>query len=110
MSHATLENLISIDKTAWKRHYRLSLAGTSETALQFFLNKHKSIKELIFCLDNDTAGRETAANMARKYGDKFYTVRLELPTGKDFNVDLTGKIKLEKARKIPVKMHKDLGD
>ena len=81
MSHASLE------KSTWKQHNRLSLSGTSDSALPFFLNKHNYTKGLIFCLDNDTAGREAAVNMARKYAEKYYT-RLELPTGKDFNEDL----------------------
>jgi DNA primase len=64
------------------------LAGTSDTAIPFFLNQHKEVKELVFCLDNDPAGREAAVNMARKYADKGYRTRLELPTNKDFNEDL----------------------
>ena len=82
MSHASLE------KSAWKQHNRLSLAGTSDTAIPFFLNQHNYTKELVFCLDNDSAGREAAVNMARKYADKGYYTRLELPTRKDFNEDL----------------------
>ena len=31
------------DKNAWKQHSRLSLAGTSDTAIPFFLNQHKSV-------------------------------------------------------------------
>ena len=83
MSHAT------IDKTEWKKHNRLSLSGTSDTALPFFLNQHNYTKELIFCLDNDTAGREAAVNMARKYAEKGYCTQIEIPQNKDFNEDLT---------------------
>ena len=101
MSHA------SLDKTAWKQHNRLSLAGTSDTAIPFFLNQHKTVKELVFGLDNDNAGREAAVNLARKYAAKGYYTRLELPPKKDFNEDLTEKIKLEKAEKISVNMHKE---
>ena len=82
MSHASLE------KSTWKQHNRLSLSGTSDSALPFFLTQHHYTKELVFCLDNDTAGREATVNMARKYAEKYYT-RLELPIGKDFNEDLT---------------------
>jgi hypothetical protein len=88
MSHATLVNAAMNDTEAWKQHSRLSLAGTSDTAIPFFLNTHKEVKELVFCLDNDTAGREAAAVLARKYAYKGYMVLNELPQGKDFNVDL----------------------
>jgi len=102
MSHASIDNMVKGDKDAWKQHSRLSLAGTSDTALSFFLNKQKSVNELVFCLDNDTAGREAAAGMAREYADRGFYTRLELPAGKDFNEDLTDmiqKIPLEKTRK-----------
>jgi len=82
MSHASLVNAATGDKNAWKQHSRLSLAGTSDTAMPFFLNQHKSVRELVFCLDNDTAGREAAAIMARKYAYKGYTALNELPRGK----------------------------
>ena len=82
MSHA------SLDKAIWQQHNRLSLSGTSDTAIPFFLNQHNAVKELVFCLDNDSAGRDAAVNMARKYAEKGYHTRLELPQGKDFNEDL----------------------
>jgi hypothetical protein len=88
MSHASLVNADTGDTGAWKQHSRLSLAGTSDAALPFFLNKHKHVKELVLCLDNDPAGREAAALIARKYAAKGYTVLIEFPQGKDFNIDL----------------------
>ena len=88
MSHASLENAATGDPDAWKRHNRLSLSGTSDGALDFFLNQRPSVRELVFCLDNDPAGLVAAATMARKYADMGYQTRLELPRGKDFNEDL----------------------
>ena len=88
MSHASLTNAATGDTEGWKRHSRLSLAGTTDTAMPFFLNQHNAINELVFCLDNDQAGREAAAAMANKYADKGYLTRLELPAAKDFNEDL----------------------
>ena len=76
--------------------------------IPFFLNQHKSIRELVFCLDNDTVGREAAAIMARKYAYEGYTALNELPKRKDFNEDLTEKIKLEKGLKNAVKLHKEM--
>ena len=88
MSHGSLENAATGDRDAWKRDNRLSLAGTSDAALPFFLNRHTAVRELVFCLDNDQPGRDAAVAMARKYADKGYTTRLELPRDKDFNLDL----------------------
>jgi hypothetical protein len=89
MSHASIEKYYAVfDDDSWKANHRLSLAGTSDAALPFLLNKHKDVKYLIFCLDNDHIGREAADNMARKYADKGYCTRLELPKNKDFNEDL----------------------
>ena len=105
MSHGSMDNAFRGSKNAWKRVNRLSLAGTCDTALTFFLNQHKSINELVFCLDNDPAGREAAAVMSHKYSINGYRARIELPAGKDYNVDLqsfkkhfTRKDKIHEAR------------
>jgi hypothetical protein len=89
MSHASLEKDITGDAGAWKEHTRLSLAGTSDAALPFFLNQHPAVKELVFCLDNDRAGIDASVALVRKYLDKGFYARIELSTGKDFNEDLT---------------------
>jgi hypothetical protein len=89
MSHASLEKDITGDAGAWKAHNRLSLAGTSDTALPFFLNQHPAANELVFCLDNDLAGREASVALARKYVDTGFHTLIELSMGKDFNQDLT---------------------
>jgi len=88
MSHASLAIAEFGDKTAWKDDRRLSLAGTSDTALLFFLNQHKSVEQLIFCLDNDSPGRVAANTLQYLYARKGYMARIELPQGKDYNEDL----------------------
>ena len=105
MSHASLDNAATSDKDTWKRCNRLSLAGTSDTALIFFLNKHTAINELIFCLDNDLAGCEAAVTMARKYTDKGLQTQVELPMGKDLNDDLIALRLIEKASKRRAHSH-----
>jgi len=85
-----------------KKHSRLSLSGTSDTAMFFFLNQHKDVKELVFCLDNDKAGRESATALARKYADMGYKTRLVFPQGKDFNEDLQahrGRVRTDKTKR-----------
>jgi hypothetical protein len=108
MSHASLANAELGDKTAWEYDRRLSLAGTSDAALPFFLNQHKEVKELVFCLDNDAPGREAAAVLARKYAAQGYTAQLELPTGKDFNEDLQALAAQRKATKRTQNKHMDV--
>ena len=100
MSHASLVNAQTGDKNAWLQHNRLSLAGTADMALVHYLNTHLHVKELIFCLDNDTAGQEATTNLMRKYTDNGYIVRTESPLGKDFNDDL-----LDYITKIPGLQH-----
>ena len=93
MSHASLENAFKGDKDAWMSRNRLSLAGTSDAALPFFLNQHKAVKELVFCLDNDSPGRVATNVMQRFYTNKGYYSRVELPVGKDYTEDLLDHIK-----------------
>ena len=88
MSHASLENAYRCDLGAWKRSNRLSLAGTSDVALSFFLNQHKSVTDLVFCLDSDPVGRNATLDLMRKYSDKGYSVWSEPPQRKDYNEDL----------------------
>ena len=105
MSHASIQK---IGTRAWENTSRLSLSGTSDTAIPLFLSKHSSIKELVFCLDNDTAGREAAVSMARKYTDKGYITRLELPRGKDFNEDLQAYRAQTKTKNRTKTQHNDV--
>jgi hypothetical protein len=88
LSHATLANIEMGNKTAWESDNRLSLSGTSDIAMPFFLNQHKSVKELVFCLDNDTVGREASIRLMQKYADKGCSTRIEAPANKDYNADL----------------------
>jgi hypothetical protein len=108
MSHATLAIAENGDKTAWEYDRRLSLAGTSDAALPFFLNQHKDVKELVFCLDNDLAGRVAAQVMQYEYSRKGYTARIDLPRGKDYNEDLQAHIAQTRAAKRTKSLHRDV--
>lgn len=96
MSHATL---VKADTGVWEQHSRLSLAGTSNTALNFFLNKQSTVKELVFCLDNDHAGREATVQLARKYAALGYIARNEPPRGKEDLQAFRAQIQAEKSTK-----------
>jgi len=93
MSRASLENIFRKSSDAWRLQSYLSLAGISDVALPVFLDRHPTIQELVFCLDNDDAGKEAAAAMANKYARKGFYTRVELPFGKDYNVDLQTYLK-----------------
>lgn len=88
MSHATLRYFEDGEEDSWKLDNRLSLGGTSDIAIPFFLSRHPSVNELVFCLDNDEAGQQAAAAMVMKYSDKGYRTQIHVPRGKDFNEDL----------------------
>ena len=92
MSHASIENVATGNAAAWLEHNRISLSGTADTALPMYLQQHPHVKELVLCMDNDTAGRDAAIAIARKYADKGYMTRIELPRGKDYSEDLTALI------------------
>jgi len=93
MSHASLENIRCGESEAWRKDYRLSLAGTSDTAMQYYLEQHTNVKEIVFCLDNDQAGNEAADRMMEKYRERGYVVNRNMPNGKDFNEDLQSHAK-----------------
>jgi len=88
MSRASLENIFCNNNQAWLHSSFISLAGTSDTALLFFLNKHHTVKELVFCLDSDAAGQKASAALAEKYDSMGFYVRIEHPFFKDCNEDL----------------------
>lgn len=79
LSHATLENRIQDSTGAYRADNRLSLGGTSGLALAHYLQRYSHIKELVFSLDNDDAGRKRAIALAREYATKAITQGLNYP-------------------------------
>ena len=103
MSLATIESINAGNTVAWKQRNYLSLSGTSDTAIPLFLNQHKTVKELVFCLDNDPTGREAATKMVHKYAQNGYRTQVKLPQHKDFNMDLqtfTKQLQTDNTRKL----------
>lgn len=64
MSHANLYNIKYGNKDAWKLHNRLALGGTADTALMELLKRKPNIRNICLCLDNDSAGRTAAKEIA----------------------------------------------
>ncbi len=85
LSHATLTKLKGQNS---KADTRLSLGGVSEGALTQYLEDHKTIREIILCLDNDMAGIQSAERIKEIYKTSAYKCAIEIPETKDFNEDL----------------------
>ena len=104
MSHATLVNMQTGDKNAWRGDNRLSLGGTSSVALTAFLERNPQIKRITLHLDNDDAGR-TAARIIKEAlaaDSRFKRIRVSYnpPRGaKDYNAALLRAVSMEKEQK-----------
>ncbi len=92
LSHATMANKITNDPNAWTAHSRISLAGTSDVALEHYLKSHPEVKEIHFVLDNDKAGREAAAKYVPKYEAMGFKVVDHVLKTKDMNQELEAYI------------------
>ena len=89
MSHATLYNIKYGNKDAWKLHNRLALGGTADTALMELLKRKPNIRNICLCLDNDSAGRTAAKEIAGKLRSMGYiNIYERYPNEKDYNDEL----------------------
>lgn len=88
LSHATLSNLKADNNREWLNDTRISLGGVSDIALAKFLVDYPDVKNIVFCLDNDSAGIEATNKYMLKYADKGYSVSSQPPKLKDYNEDL----------------------
>ncbi len=89
LSHATLTKMNNRD---YKEDYRLSLGGVADKALTQFLKDNPNIKRVVFCLDNDEAGRNATVRIRNKlstlFEDRQLKITTMIPRNKDFNEDL----------------------
>lgn len=104
LSHATMANKITGKEDAWTAHSRLSLAGTSDVALEHYLSLHPEIKEIHFVLDNDKAGREAVAKYKPKYEEKGYKVVDHVLKNKDMNDELKAYIEAAVKKNATMKL------
>lgn len=89
MSHANLYNIKYGNKDAWKLHNRLALGGTADTALMELLKSKPNIRNICLCLDNDSAGRTAAKEIAGKLRSMGYiNIYERYPNEKDYNDEL----------------------
>lgn len=92
LSHATMANKVTNNPNAWAAHSRISLAGTSDFALEHYLKSHPEVREIHFVLDNDKAGREAAAKYVPKYEKLGFKVVDHVLKTKDMNQELEAYI------------------
>ena len=89
MGHANLYNIKYGNKDAWKLHNRLALGGTADTALMELLKRKPNIRNICLCLDNDSAGRTAAKEIAGKLRSMGYVNIYERYSNeKDYNDEL----------------------
>lgn len=75
-SHMTL--------SPWEKADRLSLEGLAPKPLLNYLVNHPEVKRVVFCLDNDLAGRAATQRLAQRLEGVEVMVQIP-PTGKDWN-------------------------
>lgn len=77
-----------------RKESMVALGMLADAPLQTFLKEHKGIKEIAFGLDNDSHGREAAAELMEKYRALGYLVEDVSTPGeyKDYNEWLVGGI------------------
>lgn len=93
LSHMTLDKRAG--EEGWAAAHYLSLGGTDDKALDAYLQRHRHIREIIFCLDNDEAGHTAMEQFMKKYSTTCRCV-MRPPVGfKDWNDVLTGKKETE---------------
>ena len=108
LSYATL---IELNGGDWKKQNLMTLSGVyspkqfSETtkipvAIDEYIKNHPQLKTVYLHFDNDIAGRNAAASIAKMLSERFEVVNSPPPYGKDVNEYLCSKLHL------PIKTHK----
>lgn len=92
---ASIDLMSYIDITGDRKSNYLVLGGCVDIALQQFLDDYSHVKRLVFCLDNDEAGKNAAEKYCSKYRAANYECSVELPEGKDYNEMLVARKGLE---------------
>ena len=71
----------------------LALGMVADAPLERFLEEHAQIETIVFCLDNDEAGRKATEQLMQKYYELGYEVKDGAPRQeyKDYNEWLVAK-------------------
>ena len=79
-------SFISLHQQDWQKHSYVSLCCVGDKALQHQLIANQNISHVFLCLDNDKAGQEANARIAKTLEN--VRVSFLLPENKDWNEDL----------------------
>ena len=98
MSGATLRQYTDIGK--WRSVHYLALGGLNYLPIDYFLQQHPQVKNVVLCFDRDEPGLRFADTVARRLAERGFNVEKRLPAvGKDYNESLIWyKSKIEKQR------------
>ena len=98
MSGATLHQYTDIGK--WRSVHYLALGGLNHLPIDYFLQQHPQVKNVVLCFDRDEPGLRFADTVARRLAERGFNVEKRLPAvGKDYNESLIWyKSKIEKQR------------
>jgi hypothetical protein len=78
-------SFISMYQKDWQKHSYVSLCGVSGEAIMHQLLVNENLREIVLCLDNDSAGRQATERISKALTGKGYGVSVLLPEGKDWN-------------------------
>ena len=98
MSGATLRQYTDIGK--WRSVHYLALGGLNYLPIDYCLQQHPQVKNVVLCFDRDEPGLRFADTVARRLAERGFNVEKRLPAvGKDYNESLIWyKSKIEKQR------------
>ena len=98
MSGATLRQYTDIGK--WRSVHYLALGGLNHLPIDYFLQQHPLVKNVVLCFDRDEPGLRFADTVAQRLAERGCNVEKRLPAvGKDYNESLIWyKSKIEKQR------------
>ena len=98
MSGATLRQYTDIGK--WRSVHYLALGGLNHLPIDYFLQQHPLMKNVVLCFDRDEPGLRFAETVAQRLAERGFNVEKRLPAvGKDYNESLVWyKSKIEKQR------------
>lgn len=98
MSGATLRQYTDIGK--WRSVHYLALGGLNHLPIDYFLQQHPLVKNVVLCFDRDEPGLRFAETVTKRLAERGCNVEKRLPAvGKDYNESLIWyKSKIEKQR------------
>ena len=81
---------ITLHSDGWQQHSYIALMGVSGKALMHCLNEREDILTVVFCLDNDEAGKKAIERLTAEIQslERRYQIEIDQSVAKDWNEDL----------------------